>query len=106
MPKCEITVGKKFTLNTQNFSSVSPSVTIKITDLTDIKDILKAHEIVELIADGLLHKQMESDAKTMALIKKLGFAKYFKQVRENGDMDTVLEEAVRKLSLGTDDIPF
>ena len=90
MPKCEITVGKKFTLNTQNFSSISPTINIKITDLTDIRDILKAHKIVELIADGLLHKQIESDAKTMAIIKKIGFAKYFKKVHKEGSMDKVL----------------
>ena len=97
MPKCEITVGKKFTLNTQNFSSISPSVTIKIEDIVDVGDILKTHRIVEIIADGLLHKQIESDAKTMSVIKKIGFAKYFKKVKEEGNMDEIMDKAIKKL---------
>ena len=106
MPKCEITVGKKFTLNTQNFSSVSPTLTIKLTG-SDVTNLTKAHELLDIVADGLFHKQLESDAKTMAVIKKLGFAEYFKKIREQqGDMDNVLMNSIKKLSEYTNDLPF
>ncbi len=98
MPTLDITVSKKFTINTQNFSSVSPTVTLVLKDVIDAEDIIKTHETLEIIADGLLHKQMESDVVTMSEIKKMGFEKYFKAVRENGNMDAVLEEAIKKIT--------
>lgn len=98
MPTINITVGKKFTLNTQNFSSISPTITLELKDVIDLSDVLKTHKLLEIVADGLLHKQIESDAKTMAVIKKLGFAEYFKKVNEEGNMDEVMEEAIKKLS--------
>ena len=96
--KINLTVGKKFTLNTQNFSSVSPTVTLEVVDGVELDDVLKVHELLEIIADGLLHKQIESDALTMAHIKKLGFSEYFKKVREESNMDDVMEQAIRKLT--------
>ena len=98
MPTLDITVGKKFTINTQNFSSVSPTVTLVLKDVIDTEDILKVHEQLEIIADGLLHKQIESDVVTMATIKKMGFEDYFKKVRENGNIDDVIQENIRKIA--------
>jgi dissimilatory sulfite reductase (desulfoviridin) alpha/beta subunit len=98
MPTLDITVGKKFTLNTQNFSSVSPTVTLTLKDVVDTDKLVEVHKNLEIIADALLHKQMESDAVTMATIKKMGFSKYFKTVKENGNMDEVVAEALRKLT--------
>ena len=97
MPTLDITVTKKFTLNTQNFSSVSPTVTLTLKDLIDTKDLLEVHETLEMIADGLFHKQLESDAKTMSIIKKIGFAEYFKKIKENGSIDDALTVALEKL---------
>lgn len=97
MPRCDVTVQKKFTLNTGNYSSVQPSVSITAHDIID-EDIIKTHKLLEIIADGLLHKQIESDAITMATIKKMGFAEYFKKIRENNEMDSVMEEALKKLT--------
>jgi hypothetical protein len=97
MPTCDITVGKKFTINTQNFSSVSPTLSITFKDVIDINDLLKVHDLADTIADALFHKQMESDLKTMAAIKKLGFADYFKKVNES-DIDEVLKESIAKIA--------
>lgn len=94
----DITVSKKFTLNTQNYSSVSPTVTLTLRDIVDTADLIEVHKNLEIIADALLHKQMESDAITMATIKKLGFSKYFKEVKENGNMDEVVAQALGKLT--------
>jgi len=96
--KCDITVSKKFTLNTGNYSSIQPSVSITKHGVIDDKDIPKVYKLLEIIADGLLHKQIESDAMTMATIKKMGFSEYFKKIKENGNMDETIEEACRKLT--------
>lgn len=94
----DITVQKKFTLNTGNYSSIQPSVSITFHGLVDDKDIPKVHNLLDIITDGLLHKQIESDALTMATIKKMGFSDYFKKIKEQGNMDETIEEACRKLT--------
>lgn len=97
MPDFEMTIGKKFTLNTQNFSSISPSLLIKISN-GNVGEIIKFHELLDELADGLFHKQIESDAKTMAIIKKLGFHEYFKKIRENGDIDEKIEITLEEIN--------
>jgi hypothetical protein len=94
----DITVQKKFTLNTGNYSSIQPSVSLTFHGLVDDKDITKVHNLLDIITDGLLHKQIESDALTMATIKKMGFSDYFKKIKEQGNMDETIEEACRKLT--------
>ena len=95
--KAEIIISKKFTLNTQNYSSVSPGLTIKIDNINDPKDLIKAHELLHNITDGLFQSQIENDAKTMAIIKKLGFAEYFKQI-DRDKIEEVIEDSVKELS--------
>jgi len=103
--KVKLTVGKKFTLNTQNFSSVSPSVTLEIVDGIDANKLFDAHANLELLADALLHDQIKSDAVTMATIKKLGFGEYFKQIDQEA-MDEKVEKALSDLINVGDDMPF
>jgi hypothetical protein len=98
MPNLDVTVQKKFTLNTGNYSSIQPSVSITVHNVVDTVDLPKVHKLLDIITDAMLHKQIESDAKTMATVKKLGFSDYFKKVREQGNMDEVLKKAIEKLS--------
>lgn len=95
--KAEMTIGKRFTINTQNYSSISPTLIIKIDSLNDPKDLIEAHGHLHNITDGLYQSQIENDAKTMAIIKKLGFAEYFKQIDQR-KIEEVIEESVRKLA--------
>ena len=86
--KIKLTIQKKFTLNTQNYSSISPSLTMEIIEGVDAEKILSAHSKLEIIADALFHKQIESDLKTMAVIKQMGFSEYFKNInKEEMDQD-------------------
>lgn len=108
--KIKLTVSKRFTLNTQNFSSVSPSITLEIVDGVDANKLFDAHADLELVADALLHDQIKSDATTMATIKKIGFGEYFKKIDQD-DMDKRVEEALGELvnldrKIPDDDIPF
>ena len=93
---CDITVSKKFTLNTGNFSSIQPSVSITKHGIVDEKDLPKVHRLLDIITDALLHKQIESDAKTMDEMKRLGFEEYFGKINKE-KMDEVLKKAVEKL---------
>jgi len=103
--KIRLTVGKKFTLNTQNFSSVSPSIILEVVDGVKAENISEAHSKLELIADALLHDQIKSDVLTMATIKKMGFSKYFKNINQDS-MDEQFESAIGGLINIDDDIPF
>jgi predicted sugar kinase len=102
--KIDVNVGKKFTLNTGNYSSISPSVSITAHDI-DVKDTDRVSTLLTDIADVLLHEQIETDAKTMASIKKMGFGEYFKKL-DREKMESSLENAIDELSGNNDDIPF
>lgn len=103
--KVKLTLSKRFTLNTQNFSSVSPSITLEIVDGVDANKLFDAHANLELLADALLHDQIKSDATTMATIKKIGFGEYFKKIDQD-DMDERVEKALGELINVADDMPF
>jgi len=96
MSKCDLTVGKKFTLNTGNYSSIQPTVSITLHDI-DSDKIKKAHLLMDVITDALLHLQIESDAVTMATIKKMGFGDYFKNINKD-DMGEELIKAIRGIN--------
>ena len=101
--RCTVTVTKKFTLKTGNYSSISPSVSVSINNVKPL-DMGDAHRQLEIVADGLLHDQIESDAKTMATIKKLGFSEYFKNI-DREKLDESVEQALGELN-GLEDPPF
>lgn len=80
--KCDVSVGKKFTFNTGNYSSAGPTLILTLKDI-DIEKIQKIHEKLDIIVDGLYHKQMRSDINTMATVKRMGFEDYFNEVDED-----------------------
>lgn len=95
--KVKLTIQKKFTLNTQNYSSVSPSLIIEVVDGVDAEKLIEAHRKLDIIADGLFHKQIESDLKTMAVIKQMGFGEYFKNI-DMDDIDEDIKDAITDLT--------
>jgi hypothetical protein len=103
--KIRISLQKKFTLNTQNYSSISPAITLDIVDGVDAENVSDAHRYLSTIADLLLHEQIEDDAKTMATMKALGFSKYFKSL-DHEKMDEQFEQVLQKLIHVDNDIPF
>lgn len=90
-----ITVSKKFTINTGNYSSVQPNVSLTVHDvpLTKIKEV---HKNLDIIADGLVHDQIESDAMTMGTMKKLGIGEYFNKI-DKEEMKKVIEVSIENI---------
>lgn len=74
-----INISKKFTINTGNYSSVQPSISLTINNVP-VEKIQQVHKTIEIIADGLLHEQIESDILTMADMKKYGLGEYFSSI--------------------------
>lgn len=94
--KCDITLGKKFTFNTGNYSSTQPLLTITAKDV-DSEDVQKIHEQLDIIVDGLYHKQMDSDIKTMGTVKQMGFEKYLQEINQEEITDAITK-ALRSLT--------
>lgn len=69
--KCDLVVGRKFTINTGNYSSIQPVASITVKD-ADISNIKKIHEALNTISSGFFHIQMNDDWDLMSLIKRIG----------------------------------
>lgn len=94
--KVTVNVGKKFVINTGNYSSVSPSVSLTIHEVP-IEEVIQAHEDIDIIADFLIHKQIKDDAKTMAAMKKLGLGEYFKRINKE-QMKEAVENSMNRIA--------
>lgn len=93
--KATINISKKFTVNTGNYSSVSPSVSLSISDVP-LDKVEKVHKHLDIIADGLVHEQIESDTMTMGTMKKLGIGEYFSKINKD-QMKQVIDNSIRKI---------
>jgi len=93
--KIDMTIGRQFTFNLGNYSSTKPllSMTARDVKLEDIQDV---HKMLDIIVDGLYHKQFKSDVETMAIVKKFGFEKYFREIDEE-QMDAEITNNIRLL---------
>jgi hypothetical protein len=97
--KCDVSVGKKFTFNTGNYSSAGPTLILTVKDV-DIEKLEILHEKLDIIADGLYHKQMMSDIKTIAAVKRMGFDEYFNEIDVEG-MDREIKLNVKEIAEGS-----
>lgn len=104
--KLKLTVQKKFTINTNNYTSISPTLTIEVVDGIDAEKLSDAHLYLSNIADILFHDQLKDDAITMATIKKIGLGDYIKSLDQE-KMDEKYEELMQKLiHVNEEDVPF
>jgi hypothetical protein len=93
--KTTITVSKKFTINTGNYSSVQPSVSLTVHDVP-LDNIQNVHKHLDIIADGLVHEQIESDTMTMGTMKKLGIGEYFTKINKE-QMKQTIEHSIKNI---------
>lgn len=97
--KTTITVSKKFTVNTGNYSSVQPSVSLTVHDVP-LKDVVQIHRDLDIIADGLIHEQIESDSMTMGVMKKIGIGKYFNEIDKEQMKSTIMNSIKNIIEVG------
>ena len=98
--RCDVTVSKKFTINTGDFSSIQPNVSMTLKDVK-LEDSIEAHTLLETIVDGLFHIQMKNDGKTMGTLKNMGFGSFLSELNENeimSDIEGVMDELKEKLN--------
>jgi len=79
MSKLDITVGRDMTINTGNYSSIKPNVSITIKDV-DGKDFQKAYEDISNLADAMFGLETLKLAEEMQTIKAKGPVEYFEML--------------------------
>jgi hypothetical protein len=97
--KATLNVAKKFTINTGNYSSVQPSVSLTVHDVP-LDKIQEVHKHLDIIADGLVHEQIESDIATNLTIRKLGFKEYFEKIDKDQFKQVMKTSIENVISIG------
>jgi len=96
--KTDITLSKKATINTGNYSSITPSVSITLKDV-DASQIERAYQDMNIITAVLFLSEYKVMAELQDDSKKLGITKFFETLNEEKeDMKTDFEEAVKNLA--------
>jgi len=96
MKKCDVTVNKKMTINSGNYSSIQPSVSVTIKD-TYVEDIEDTYKNLEVIVDILLMEEIKSLSETQEEIQKLNVKKFLSSLNTD-NMTTELKKSIQNLS--------
>jgi len=86
--KIDVTVSKKFTINTGDYSSIQPNVSLTMKDV-EADNVIEAHTLLETIVDGLFHIQMKMDGRTMGTLKNMGFGSFLSELDEINILEDV-----------------
>ena len=95
--KLTVTVTKKMTINTGNYSSIQPSYSITASEV-DSKDLGKVQNNLNVIAEAEFLQQVKAHLDIMGGFKQIGI----KEVIESIDYDQMEEDvrnAVSELTL-------
>lgn len=96
--KTDITLSKKATINTGNYSSITPSVSLTLKDV-DITQIERAYEDLNVISAVFFLSEYRIMADLQDDSKKLGIAKFFETLDiEKQQMKVDFEDAVKNLA--------
>jgi hypothetical protein len=94
--KLDITVGKKMTINTGNYSSIQPSISITAKDV-DIENHNTVKHDLEVLCNANLLNQIKEDFTLMEGFKLIGL----KEIIESLDINTMendVSDSIRRLS--------
>jgi hypothetical protein len=83
----DITISKKATINTGNYSSITPSVSLTLSDV-DIRVIKEIHSDLNVLATALFLEEFFTMSGLQDEVKKLGIREFFNQL----DMEEMKEE--------------
>lgn len=96
MNKCDVTIKKQMTINTGNYSSIQPSVSITMKDVY-VENIEEVRENIENIATAFFIKEMAGLSILQDTIKQVGIQKLLDNMDiEQMEKDT--QESIKKLS--------
>lgn len=96
MNKCDVTVKKQMTINTGNYSSIQPSVSITLKDVY-VENIDETYKDIDIITSVLLIDEIESLTDVQDDVQKMGTKNFLDSI-DVDDMKTDLKKSIEKLS--------
>jgi hypothetical protein len=94
--KTDITVSKKATINTGNYSSITPSISMTLKDV-DIHKVDKIYEHLHIITSALFIYEFRAMSDIQDEVKKLGIKKFFDELKSD-EMKEDLKLSIKELS--------
>jgi hypothetical protein len=79
MAKVDFTISRDATINTGNYSSIKPSVTMTVKDI-DSKDVTNKYKEVSQALDILMLMETIALGSEMESTQELGFKKYLAEI--------------------------
>ena len=96
MNKCDVTITKKMTINTGNYSSIQPSVSITLKDVY-VEDIEKTYKNIEVITSALFFEEISSLSDLQNDFKTYGFNEIISKTNVV-EMKKDLKESIKEIS--------
>jgi len=94
----DITVSKKATINTQNYSSITPSVSITFKDV-NVSDAEEVYQDLNVISAVFFLSEYRMMAEMQEDTKRLGVTKFFETLDEEREaMKTDFEASIKRLA--------
>lgn len=94
----DITISKKATFNTGNYSSITPSVSVTLKDV-NLDDTEQTYQDLNIISAVFFLSEYRVMAEFQDESKKLGVRKFFELLDEEKEtMKSDFEEAVKRLA--------
>lgn len=96
MTKIDLTISRDATINTGNYSSIKPSVTMTVKDV-DSNNVAAKYKEISQALDILMLMETVSLGNEMESVQKLGFKKYLAELMkvDNEELTETLESIMK-----------
>ena len=94
--KTDMTISKKATINTGNYSSITPSISLTLNGI-EIEEVYEIYEDMNLLTAAMFIKEFETMAELQNDVKTIGIREFFEQLGHD-DMENDLRGAIRRLA--------
>lgn len=91
-----MTVSKKATINTGNYSSITPSISLSVKDI-EIEQVMEIYDDLNTLTAGMFIKEFEMMAELQDDVKTIGIKEFFNQLGHE-DMEVDVTEAIKRLA--------
>lgn len=97
MSKIDITVSRDMTINTGNYSSIKPSITITVKDVEG-KDISNMYEKLAGTLDSLMMLEIISLSDEMESVQEMGYKRYKEMLGNSLEAQGGIDKAMKRIN--------
>lgn len=95
--KMDVTISRHATINTGNYSSIGPSITVTLKDVA-MSDIKEAYDTLSELAGALMAKETIALGEETSSVVDMGYKSYIKALIEN---DERISQTIENFATGT-----